>query len=109
MADQLNLNVKQEAFEGAISKLEGYVTKLTMLLGSYEQKRREIEDIWQDDDATRYEEEIDKNCRAVQEAIDATNAQIAQLKSVLEKKQAAKTIVSGIVDAAATAAGALFV
>lgn len=109
MADQLNLNVKQEVFEGAISKLEGYVTKLTMLLGRYEQKRREIEDIWQDEEATKYEETIDVNCKKVQEAIDATNAQIAQLKSVLEKKQAAKTVVSGIVDAAATAAGALFV
>ncbi len=109
MADQLNLNVKQEVFEGAISKLEGYVTKLTMLLGSYEQKRREIEDIWQDEDATKYEQSIDENCKKVQEAIDATNAQIAQLRSVLEKKQASKAIVSGIVDAAATAAGALFV
>ena len=109
MADQLNLNVKQEVFEGAISKLEGYVTKLTMMLGRYEQKRAEIADIWQDEEATKYEETIDVNCKKVQEAIDATNAQIAQLRSVLEKKQAAKTVVSGIVDAAATAAGALFI
>jgi uncharacterized protein YukE len=108
MADQLNLNVKQEAFEGAISKLEGYVTKLTMLLGSYEQKRREIEDIWQDDDATRYEEEIDKNCRAVQEAIDATNAQIAQLRNVLEKKQATKAIIGTALDAVTAVTGSLF-
>ena len=108
MADQLNLNVKQEAFEGAISKLEGYVTKLTMLLGSYEQKRREIEDIWQDDDATRYEEEIDKNYRAVQEAIDATNAQIAQLRNVLEKKQATKAIIGTALDAVTAVTGSLF-
>ena len=109
MADQLNLNVKQEVFEGAISKLEGYVTKLTMLLGRYEQKRREIEDIWQDEEATKYEEAIDVNCKKVQEAIDATNAQIAQLKSVLEKKQATKAVVAGAVDAAINAASALFI
>ena len=108
MADQLNLNVKQEAFEGAISKLEGYVTKLTMLLGSYEQKRREIEDIWQDDDATRYEEEIDKNCSALQEAIDATTAQIAQLRNVLEKKQATKAIIGTALDAVTAVTGSLF-
>ena len=108
MADQLNLNVKQEVFEGAISKLEGYVTKLTMLLGSYEQKRREIEDIWQDDNATKYEQIIDENCKKVQEAIDATNAQIAQLRSVLEKKQATSAIISTGLDALAATAGSLF-
>lgn len=108
MADQLNLNVKQEVFEGAISKLEGYVTKLTMLLGSYEQKRREIEDIWQDDDAVKYEQEIDKNCKAVQDAIDATNAQITQLRNVLDKKQATKAVISGAIDAVTAVTGGLF-
>ena len=108
MADQLNLNVKQEVFEGAISKLEGYVTKLTMLLGSYEQKRREIENIWQDENATKYEQIIDENCKKVQEAIDATNAQITQLRSVLEKKQVASSIISTGLDALAATAGSLF-
>ena len=79
-----------------------------MLLGRYEQKRREIEDIWQDEEATKYEEAIDVNCKKVQEAIDATNTQIYQLRKLLETKGNAKTVISGLVDEAIEIAQSLF-
>lgn len=108
MAEELNLKVDQNVYENAISRLEGYVQKLYTLLTDYQTKRSQIDEIWQDDEAEKYKEAIDVNISKVQEAIDATNTQIYQLRKLLETKGNAKTVISGLVDEAIEIAQNLF-
>ena len=108
MAEELNLKVDQNVYESAISRLEGYVQKLYTLLTDYQTKRTQVDEIWQDEEADKYKEAIDVNITKVQEAIDATNTQIYQLRKLLDTKSSAKTVISSVVDEAVEIAQYLF-
>ena len=108
MAEELNLKVDQNVYEQAISRLEGYVQKLYTLLTDYQTKRAQVDEIWQDEEADKYKEAIDVNIEKVQQAIDATNTQIFQLRKLLETKGSAKTVIGSVVDDAIQIATNLF-
>ena len=108
MAGELNLKVDQATYERTIDRLEGYVEQLKHKLDEYESKRREIDDIWEDEQATRYKRGIDSSIAKITDAMNATQTQIDQLQALLEEKRKSETTIGSVVDDVVTIVDALF-
>lgn len=108
MAAELKLRVDENVYQLAIDKLAEYMTQLANLKAEYETKRAEIGEIWQDEEAEKYYETIDRNIKNVEEAWKATDKQRYELQKLMENKQFAKQAIDTAVDAAKAMADALF-
>jgi len=108
MAGELNLKVDLATYEQTISRLEGYVNQLKGKLDDYEAKRREIDDIWEDEQATRYKRGIDSSIAKITDAMNATRTQIDQLQKLLEEKRKSENTIGNIVEDVVTIVDALF-
>lgn len=105
----LELSVSTEKYQARISTLQGYVRQLESIKGNYQSKMREIPSIWSDAQADEYYNTVNTNIEAVQKAIDAANANIAQLQNIITNMQSTSASVTSIVNDSATIAKNLFV
>ena len=105
----LELSVSTEKYQARISTLQGYVRQLESIKGNYQYKMREIPSIWSDAQADEYYNTVNTNIEAVQKAIDAANANIAQLQNIITNMQSTSASVTSIVNDSATIAKNLFV
>lgn len=108
MAGDLNLKVDQSTYENTISRLENYVSQLGDKLDAYEAKRREIDDIWEDEQAARYKHGIDTSIAKITDAMNATRTQIDQLQKLLEEKRQSETSIGDVVEDVVAIVDALF-
>lgn len=104
----LTLNVSKQKYEARITTLEGYVSSLNDLLSQYQAKKNEVDSIWQDSEADSYKQTVQANIDKVQQAIDAANANITELRQVVNNMTATNTAVQGLVDEALNIAENLF-
>lgn len=86
-ASDLIINVSNDKYSARISTLQGYVNSLEGILQQYQTQRAKVDSIWTDTEADEYKNAIDTNIQKVQESIDATNTQIAQLQNLVQNME----------------------
>jgi uncharacterized protein YukE len=104
----LTLTVDPSKYQQTVTTLQSKVSNLQDLVSSYETEKKNIDDVWTGNEATKYKQVIENDINAVNKTITTTQEYIKQIQELMNQKNYTELDISNTIDEQLAAAKSVF-